>query len=264
MKIRAATLAGGTQNQDAYIIGDHFAGVFDGASNHRSSSEAPHDAAWYSNALAACVAEFRPHAETIEAAVSSAIDKVVGQFEGPPDACPTSTVVLARWAENVVETYVLGDSSLIILGREPRTITDGRIALLGSDLRRQYRQALAAGHGFDSSHSSRLARLQEIQAEWRNVVGGYWIAGSDPTAASHAIKEDVLPSSVTEIILCTDGGLKPVEYNIIPDWTALKRSDLMELVRKAQVMEQEDPNGLRWPRSKRHDDKTLVHLQFNA
>ena len=262
MKIRAATLAGGKQNQDAYILGDNFAGVFDGASNHLAPPGHEKDTIKYVNILSQAVKDRLPAARTLASATRAAIDVASNQFQGHPDACPTSTVALARWSDQHVETFVLGDSTIVLCGQCEHEITDDRISAIGADIRLAYRKALRCGQGFDSTHAKRLQHLQRLQAERRNRAGGYWIAGNDSQAAHHGLAQTWDRCDISSLILGTDGGLAPRNYGLLGTWDDLREVDLEELLLAATALERTDQGGSEWPRSKRSDDKTLVHISL--
>lgn len=264
MKIRAATLAGGAQNQDAYIIGDNFAGVFDGASNHSNTKNGGQNAVWYVHTLAQAVKDSLSSTLPLEAAVHEAIAATAQQFRGTPAECPTSTVALARWSDRGVETYVLGDSYIILmgLGQHARVISDLRMQKFGDNLRQLYRKRLRASSGFDKEHHAILEQLQIAQLGARNVPGGYWIAGSDPDASAHGLKQSFPRDQYTSLMLATDGGITPRTYGLLSDFDELSANNLFELLRQTHAAEENDSEGLKWPRSKRHDDKTLVFVDL--
>jgi|GEM_PF-6820918 len=263
MKIRAATLAGGSRNQDAYIIGENFAGVFDGASNHLANQDSEQDAAWYANLLAALISDSIPNYPTLMSAVADSIGRASALFNGPPEMCPTSTVSLVRWSSDKIEAFVLGDSILATLGSEERHMTDGRIGRVASKTREDYKRALSDGHGFGARHRARLRELQEREHQWRNSVDGYWIAGSAPEAAHHGLTAILNRSDVTDCLLATDGGFSPLTYGLASTWAEVKTSDLGSLLSAAHEVEESDRFGCRFPRSKLHDDKTLVWISFD-
>lgn len=62
-------------------------------------------------------------------------------------------------------------------------------------------------------------------------------------------------------VLTTDGAYKTLAHLGLADWPALRHAsgqDLAELLQRCQLCEaDEDPDGLKLPRAKRHDDKSL-------
>lgn len=53
--IRAATLAGTSNNQDRYVVGDRFAAVLDGSTS--VAGDRSHDPGWYAEQLAQALSE---------------------------------------------------------------------------------------------------------------------------------------------------------------------------------------------------------------
>lgn len=266
--IAAATRKGsGRTNQDRYITGPNFAAVLDGASNF---SDEPHqqDGGWYAETLAARLRDLltgQPD-NPLPNIVERAIESVVTEHDLRPDTSPTSTIALARWDDELVETYVLGDSTVAIIhpdGSED-AYTDTRLAPIGGHLRRAYRRRLAAGNGFDDQHRQLLASLQAEQAKWRNREDGYWIAGADAKAARHGITEAHARTQVERIILATDGLSTGVTvYRTFRQWRHLQVSLPADGLRAIEADEASDPTAQRWPRSKPSDDKTGVFVAFH-
>lgn len=267
--ITAATRKGsGRTNQDRYIIGPNFAAVFDGASN--SSEEQPeHDGGWYAETLAASLQDLltgQPD-DPLPNIVERAIERVVTEHDLRPDTSPTSTIALARWDDERVEIYILGDSTVAIIhpdGSED-VYSDDRLTSIGGGLRRAYRERLAAGSGFDDQHLQLLASLQAEQAKWRNREDGYWIAGADPEAANHRIASAHPRVEVARVVLATDGAAAGItRYRSLKDWRDLRPDSPDSSLRAVEADEAADPNGEQWPRSKPSDDKTLIVVQFDT
>ncbi|MFC8799397.1 hypothetical protein ACFT2C_16810 [Promicromonospora sp. NPDC057138] len=259
--IQAATLAGGSNNQDRYVIGDGFAAVLDGATS--VAGDRSHDPGWYAERLARAIGETVPRGGPLAGAVADAI-RVVRDTHGlTPETAPTSTVALARWSDDVVETYVLSDSFVVVLRTDGAEAvhTDDRLDAVGARERAAYRARLAAGHGYDVEHRELLLALQADQARRRNRPGGYWIAGAEPEAAAHGITTVEERSGVAGLLLASDG-VDPERHPEATTWRGLYDEatghgpDLV--LDRIHDAESDDPEGKRWPRSKRHDDKTLV------
>ncbi|WP_199921597.1 protein phosphatase 2C domain-containing protein [Intrasporangium calvum] len=266
MTITAATRKGsGRTNQDRYITGPNFAAVLDGASDF--TEEGPErDGGWYAQALGAKLRELLI-AESemgIPQLVERAIGGVASEHDLRPNTSPTSTIALARWDDEHVETYVLGDSTVAIIhpdGSED-AYSDDRLASIGGHLRRAYRERLAAGSGFDDEHLRLLASLQAEQAKWRNREDGYWIAGATSTAASRGIVQSLEWPDVSRIAIASDGAAAAVsKYRLFASWAALAGLDAQEVLVAVEAHESRDGDGTAWARSKRHDDKTLLLLE---
>jgi len=261
LNAQSATLAGGSNNQDRYLVGDGFAAVLDGATS--VAGDRSHDPGWYAEQLARAIGETVPRGGPLAGAVVDAI-RIVRDAHGlTPETAPTSTVALARWSDDVVETYVLSDSFVVVLRADgAETVhTDDRLDAVGVSERAAYRTRLAAGHGYDVEHRELLLALQADQARRRNQPGGYWIAGAEPEAAAHGITTVEERSGVAGLLLASDG-VDPERHPEATTWRDLfnevKRHGAARVLQDIHDAEATDPDGRRWPRSKRHDDKTLV------
>jgi hypothetical protein len=264
--IQSATLAGGSNNQDRHVLGDGFAAVLDGATS--VAGDRSHDPGWYAEQLARAIGEVVPRGGPLADAVADAI-RIVRDANGlTPETAPTSTVALARWSDDVVETYVLGDSYIVALrpdGGAQTVQTDDRLDAVGAPERAAYRTRLAAGHGYDVEHRELLLALQADQARRRNRPGGYWIAGAQPEAAAHGITTVEERSGVAALLLASDG-VDPERHPEATTWRELvdeaQRYGAARVLQDIHDAEAADPDGRRWPRSKRHDDKTLVIIDL--
>lgn len=265
--IRAATLAGGASNQDRYVIGEGFAAVLDGATS--VAGDRSHDPGWYAEQLARAIGETVPRGGQLSVAVAEAIRMVRDAHDLEPLTTPTSTVALARWSDGVVETYTLGDSYVVVLRSDgtEEVHTDDRLDSVGVEERNAYQQRLAEGRGYDTAHRALLLELQAKQAKRRNRPDGYWIAGSDPDAARHGLAAVADRTGVIALLLASDG----VAIERQPDgttWTDLylasERHGLDSVLQSIHAREADDLTGQHWPRSKVHDDKTLVTVTFPA
>lgn len=262
--VTAATLAGGDNNQDRYVIGDNFAIVLDGATS--IAGDRSHDPGWFAEQLGNAITEHINGSHTLPEVVEHAIRAVRDRHHLTPETSPTSTVAIARWADDVIETYVLGDSTVALLMTDGTEAirTDTRLSAVAPDIRAAYRDRLAHGHGYDQTHRQLLARIQDRQAKRRNITDGYWIAGADPSAGLHGMSTRKHLGNVRVLVLASDG-VEPRRYPQELTWTDLHREaedvGVAEILARLHAIENTDPDGQRWPRSKRHDDKTLIIVE---
>lgn len=264
--IRAATLAGGEKNQDRYAYGDGWAFVLDGASSF-ATAEPEHDGGWYAERLKNALVHgltSRPGDGTTDI-VARAIEVAASAHEDP-ETCPTSTIAMARWSCKEVEIYVLGDSVAVLIEEDGSEVevTDSRMSEVAPDVRAEYRRRLAKGHGFDAGHRELLQDLQARQVLARNRRGGYWIAGATPTAAHRAVTRLADAAHIRCIVLASDGAARAIDYGIIPSWSAGMTEDPARLLLAAHQLEATDQTAKAWPRSKVHDDKTVLAARVAA
>lgn len=265
--VTAATLAGGDNNQDRYVIGDNFAIVLDGATS--IAGDRSHDPGWFAEQLGNAITEHINGPHTLPQVVEHAIRAVRDRHHLTPESSPTSTVAIARWADDVIETYVLGDSTVALLMTDGSEAvrTDTRLSAVAPDIRAAYRDRLAHGHGYDQTHHQILASMQDHQAKRRNTPEGYWIAGAEPSAGRHGMTTREHLRNVQAVALASDG-VAPRRHPQGLTWTHLQRTaenlGAAEVLARLHAIEDTDPDGQQWPRSKRHDDKTLVVVTLTA
>lgn len=196
-------------------------------------------------------------------ALADAITATTQELDLARDRSPSSTVCIVRARAEQVDGLVLGDTPVVF---PSGMVSDDRIDDLDLPERRKYRQRLAAGSGYDDEHKTLLRELQNRQAERRNRDGGYWIAETDPTAASRAVTVQRTTKSDPWAILATDGAFNTMQHLGLNNWpniAACDHQDLDALLRQCETWEAEnDPNGQALPRSKRHDDKAIAVVQW--
>jgi hypothetical protein len=255
-QIRAATLAGGANNQDRYVIGDGFVAVLDGAT---SSVPLAQDAGWYAEQLGDALRGTIGSSPTLPDAVERAIATVRDRHGLTAPTAPTSTVAIARWDETVVDTYVLGDTSVLLFGPEGTTLlVDRRMAQVAVEHRAAAAAHLADGRGYDTHHRQILTEIRAQEMAWRNRSGGYWIAGIEPEAAAHGLTRTVDRAGLRGLAIASDG----IPAAVVDDeWPVTSPERLLQ---DCHDQERTDPVGRRRPRSKPHDDKTLVVVTFPA
>lgn len=202
--------------------------------------------------------------EPLTALLADAIKTTAATLDLTPGGrAPSSTVaVVRRRADTAIDVLVLGDSQVVLPGE---IVRDDRLGPLASVERTAYRTRLENGHGYDDEHRRLLAALQAEQLQHRNRPGGYWIAEADPVAAEHALTRHLPPGKAPWCVLATDGAYKPMEHLGIDDWPTVAVSNvdgLSAVLRRCQEWEAGDSGGRSLPRAKRHDDKTLVAVNF--
>jgi len=251
--------AGQGPGQDRWIATDTSLVVLDGASAVEPGTP-PADA--YVDELSATLAAVLADGADTRHALRASIAEVADRLRLAADHSPSSTVLIAQFRGGVAEIAVLGDSTVVVglRGRRIERLTDDRIARVAPDLRTKYRERLRAGHGFDDTHAALLGDIQRAERAARNRPDGYWIAEADPTAAEHAVVRRYPVDEIEWCVLATDGAQRPYDHRG-GDWSALP-ADAHQLRHCLdQLHEWEahcDPDGRLLPRSKRHDDKTLV------
>ncbi|ANW20378.1 tyrosine-type recombinase/integrase [Streptomyces clavuligerus] len=177
-------------------------------------------------------------------------------------ASPTSTVVAIRVRDEAVEYLALGDSTVVLAERDRgcTAVTDRRLDDAGRELRRSMDE-LPTG---SAEHAAALAQYRAALTNLRNRPGGFWIAGSDPEAARHALTGAVPLASLASVTLLSDGASRLVDRFALATWadlvSLLNSSGPDALIRRVQETESQDPAGKRWPRVARNADLRVIRL----
>ena len=201
----------------------------------------------------------------LRTALHAGIRQTARELELMPGESPSSTVAIVRRSERHVEALVLGD---ILLAMSDEVITDDRLQSVAVPAQIAYKDRLIRGSGFDTAHREMLADLQSQQRRARNRPGGYWVAEADPDAAAQALVKTRLLSVTRWAVLATDGAYVTMQHLGLfnaPALTSASGPELLELLRRCESWEAtEDPDAVDLPRAKRHDDKTLAVMHFDA
>jgi hypothetical protein len=264
MRIAAAQLPRPPGGADRVAVTGNAVVVLDGASAIEPVSVPPGVYADHLGAAIAAALAADPGVPLV-GVLAGAIEAAAGKLGLAGDACPSSTVAMARVAGSQIDLLVLGDSFIFYdTGAGTGVLTDDRLAALCAPERRRYRERLAAGNGYDDAHRELLRALQREQRTHRNRPGGYWIAEADPAAARQARTLSVPVTAMSWAVLATDGAVNTARHLGLDDWPALARTGPAALARFLARChdweEHDDPGGRDYPRAKRHDDKTIVSV----
>jgi hypothetical protein len=236
--------------------------VLDGAS---APDPVERDGGWYAGQLAEQLADrLADPGLDLPTVLADSIAAVTFRHRLVPGSSPSSTVAMLRWTRGLVEGLVLGDSSLVVFppGGAAEELVDDRLARVAPAQRVAYHDRLTAGGGYDHAHRSLLRQLLGEQRRHRNSPDGYWIAEAEPAAARHALARSWPAGALSAAVLATDGVSRGVGRAGLPTWSAVldlaDRSGPSAVLDAVRAAEAADPDGRRWPRSKRHDDQALV------
>lgn len=261
----ATQAAPGHANEDFAIVSDSVAVVLDGATIPDSATTAcSHSTAWFTRQLGTRIFQrltLDPD-RTITDCVAEAIKTLVEHHGETCDTShashPSATVVAVREGTGAFEYFVLGDSTLVLDTRErTRVITDRRLDHVQPALRERVR---SAPRGTPEYSAARLALL-DAERHARNTTDGYWIAAADPAAAHHAITGLLAPGELRRALLLSDGAAAIVDRFDLLSWDDVldlaERHGPHEVIRRVRDAET-GPQGLVLPRSKPHDDATVL------
>ncbi|MFH8394626.1 protein phosphatase 2C domain-containing protein [Streptomyces sp. NPDC018036] len=254
-------------NEDFAAASPGAAVLLDGAGVAGGRTGCEHGVAWFSSTLGGVLLGTlvaQPGLSLAEC-LGHAIHTVRSLHGGDCDlrhpASPTSTVIAARVRAGALEYVVLGDSTLLLAGRDGTVdvVTDRRLDEVGKRLRGPV-DALPTG---SPEHAAALADYRSALTGLRNRPEGFWIAGPDPEAAQHALAGSVPLYSLASVVLMSDGATRLADRFELATWDELfalvAASGPAEVIRRVRDAEAEDPAGRRWPRGKARDDATVLH-----
>ena len=252
MHCDAASRPGGPTNLDRVYVGSTFAVVMDGASPFRP---VPVDTGTYVDVLGGALIYRLAHGTmSLAELVGDAIAETADRLNLTTGLSPSAAIAIIRIQDKLIDTFLLGDCLITISSGE--VMIDDRLSRVAADTRRAYHARLKNGYGYDQTHRDLLRALQEEEAVWRNVAGGYWIAEADPDASHHGREKQYSTTSVSWCVMATDGAYRPMQQLKIP-WDHVV-GNTVRILDRCYELENDDPDGRQRPRAKPHDDKTLA------
>lgn len=263
--IEVAEAPGAQHSEDVVITVDGAVALLDGATSLRPTAR---NGGWYARTLAAALGDGLTSDTDLAELLANAITRVSAEHGLEPGNSPSSTVSMLRWDAESVEALVLADSPVVVFtdsGEHP--VLDERLANLRSEGRGGYRERLRSGGGFDTEHHAALRAAVDATGRWRNVEGGFWVAEADPRAAHHAFRGQWPREHVHAALLASDGVACGVDdYGCFADWSSVlaevRANGPDAVLQRVRAAERSDPDGIRWPRPKRHDDQALAVVRF--
>lgn len=249
--------------EDRVLQLPHAVVLADGATSLRDDMQS---GGWYAEQLCAALGRRltdQPDGD-LRRLLAAAIESLAAEHGLVPGSAPSSTVSILRWNDETVDALVLADSPIVVFTDVgAQLLADDRIAGLGPS---PYRTRLRDGGGYGPGHTAALREAGARVAKLRNVDGGFWVAEADPAAADHARTARWPRDHVELALLASDGVSCGVDDYHIFDWGQVHDHVVTEgpgaVLTMVRVAENADLDGSRWPRPKRHDDKTLVVVRF--
>lgn len=247
MQILYATEATpGQVNEDFVITGPTWALLLDGATPHPGiHTGCIHDVPWFVRHLGTELASLLTTSpagrldETLAAAITATCRLHEHSCDLSNPDSPSATVVAARQRGSKLDYLTLADSPLVVdIDGEVHAITDDRTAHL-------------------SDYSPAGIRAA------RNSPDGFYVAGTMPDAAHHAVCGTLPSDNVQRAALLSDGGARLVQRFGRLDWPGLLAlltthgpAELIRHTRRAELAETDAERATR--RGKQHDDATAV------
>jgi hypothetical protein len=247
-------------NEDGVVATADMAAVLDGATV-RTATGCIHGVPWYVENLAGALIKHKelPPAEALAEAIAetAAAHRDTCQLDHP--GTPSAALAVIQAHQDSLRYLVLGDVTLVIETTDGlRIVTDNRVSATAST-ERAAADALPTG---SPEKTEALVRMKYAELAARNVPGGFWIAAADPTVVSHALTGDIPLGTVKRAALLTDGATRAVSPFKLYGWpdplSALTTEGPSQIIKQVRAAEDADPEGVRQPRNKIHDDATIA------
>ncbi|MEV5973012.1 protein phosphatase 2C domain-containing protein [Streptomyces sp. NPDC051921] len=259
----------GGPNEDFALGSAECVVVLDGAGMPKGlPTGCEHGVAWYvrrlGNALHREATESRRDlAHCLATAIERTADLHRDTCEVDSPFSPSAMVAMLRVRDEQAEWLVLGDGTFVLdEGQEPSVVSDQRLKAVASEKRAALR---AAEPGSPEERAVHTALVEEERA-LRNRQGGFWVAAADPEAAAEALTGSTPIAHLKRAALLTDGSARYVDTFGLGDWAdfleVLERHGTASLICQVREAELSDPDRKRWPRSKGHDDATVIFARF--
>lgn len=225
-----------------------------------------HSVAWYARSLGGMLlAAASDPGVSLPEALAVGIERVNGLHSATCDldhpGVPSATVAMVRVSGGRFEHLVLSDSVVVLdlMDGGPAVISDDRLDRVQRKIGRPDGKTRL---GTPEHAASMLSHVEELAA-YRNRPGGFWVAGTKPEAAEHALTGSTPLTRLRAVALLSDGASRLADRFGLLTWpellAVLDKDGPAELIAQTREAEAADPDGARWPRGKASDDATAVY-----
>ncbi|MDR3513542.1 MAG: protein phosphatase 2C domain-containing protein [Caulobacteraceae bacterium] len=263
-------------NDDAYCHAGRLAAVFDGATGIADEDLLPggSDAAWLARLgaerLAAHAARLSGH-DALRATAADVEEAYVRQRSRPPahnyETPFASMMMVESVSDGGLDAFWFGDCAALVLrpGEEAQVVGEafGKRAAEANAAAR-----LAATHGINPAGATVRRPFLEAQRASRaryNTEGGPWVFGPTRHCADQVSRGAAAAPSGALVLLASDGflalGTDYLRYDASGLVRAARDKGLAVLLDELRAIEQDDAEGVRYPRFKTSDDATAVLLR---
>ena len=267
------------ENDDAMGATSSIAFVLDGVTSLVETPLMPgrSDAAWVSHTARDLLLKHGPDAvKDLRGLLRDVAFEITKQFEAlrlrPPGAryeLPWTTISLVGVEPGRMHIAYVGDSRVLV------ETADDAIHNFGiSPSRSAFETGLAAkmiaarkGIGVEAQRQTVLPHLQRAR-DIVNTPQGFWLLGADAAVGEHAKVATLELSGPATVLLATDGfyALKE-DYGRYGDRELIATAQtvgLKILARELRHIEDDDPEGARYPRMKKSDDATALLVRVEV
>jgi hypothetical protein len=193
--------------------------------------------------------------------------KMRGVKRGDVERTPSAAAGVARATAGRLEVAVLGDVTVVVeTDGRCVAITDARIARFDARAVALLKKLLGSGMGYAEAWPSVRAVLREHRLRM-NSDDTYWILGSHPDSATHAVTCEFSPKSSARLLLATDGLARIIEpFRLYAHWCAVldavAGSSVKHVLANLRAAEKSDPECRRFPRLTPMDDATGLYVEL--
>ncbi len=264
----ATDAAPGRPNEDFVVATPDIAIVVDGAGIPFGGCH--HGVAWYARQLGVNTlgALTRDAGLPLVEGLAAGIDSVAALHRGTCDlsnpGTPCAAIGILRLGTDQIDVLALSDVSVVVdLDTGLQVTCDLSIEVLSGT-----EPEAVAGHRFGTpGHVEALTALVARQTATRNRRDGWWVAAANPEAAYHAHTAIFTRAAMRRASVFSDGATRPVDQMARYEWPEyldlLDKTGPAGLIAQLRAIEMSDPDGDRFPRTKRHDDATIAYCNIS-
>jgi hypothetical protein len=262
-------------NDDAWAQIARAAVVLDGATNlGEPLLPGDSDAAWIARfgarRLMAHVGDGGGPREALRSALADAEASYAGLRRRAPKENwenPYASMMFVVADEEGFEALWFGDCGALVRLADGVEVVGDAFAKRSAEARRV--KTLADAKGLAPASGTNLPEFLTALRAARNAINserGGWLFGPDAAAAGKARSLRIAAPAGTTVLLASDGFLALVSdyerYDAASLMAAAERKGLEALGWELRAIEEDDPQGRRYPRFKKSDDATALLLKF--
>lgn len=271
------------ENDDALGATGAVAFVLDGATGLGDTPLMPgeSDAAWVARAARDLLLEQGKHAGAgadLRKLIGTVAEGIRVRFEaerlrGPQGRweLPWTTLCLIGVEPGRLNIAYVGDSRALIETADDEIHNFGTNPSRNSFETRLAAKMIAAKKGqalgVDSIRATVLGDLRRAR-DTVNTADGYWLLGNEPAVAQHATVTSLALDGPATVLLVTDGFYALTEdYKHYGDRELIATAQTLGLAilgRELRHIEDQDPDGARYPRMKKSDDATALLVRVEV
>jgi hypothetical protein len=265
-------------NEDAFCHADRLAAVFDGATGlGEPILPVDSDAAWIARCGAEGMIAHQADGRSLRAVLRLTVEEVERRFLAlrlrvPRETyeIPFASMCCAGLCDAGLDVLWFGDcAALLRRPGEAAVLIGDAFARRAAEARRVAR--LAQSENLSATGTQVRAQFLPALRAARNLVNtraGSWLFSPDAACAAHVAQARVAAPPGTVVLLASDGFLALAcdyrRYDGDGLLSAAQTKGLRALYDELRAIENDDAQGIRFPRFKRSDDATALLLEVAA